>query len=150
MRRFGHTLKGHTPQYTQVFRRGMRIYAIAAVLFSGVIEYDLHAAMYEENSMISYKVLNPQHEPLQWEEWQFNSLSWIIALFIMLTKSWNYRLSSLSAIWNDTRTWSNSGSKQFNRYNQIRIWKHYSWKLQKMDIKMCTYAKQYCIIVLTL
>ena len=41
----------------------MRIYAIAAVSVSGVIEYDLHAAMYEENSMISYKVLNPQHEP---------------------------------------------------------------------------------------
>ena len=42
LRRFGYALKGHTPQYNQVFKRGTRISAIAAISTSGVIGYDLH------------------------------------------------------------------------------------------------------------
>ena len=35
-------MKGHTPQYNQVFKRGTRVSAIAAISTSGVIGYDLH------------------------------------------------------------------------------------------------------------
>ena len=41
-------LKGHTPQYNQVFKRGTRISAIAAISTSGVIGYDLHTGSVRE------------------------------------------------------------------------------------------------------
>ena len=42
LRRFGYALKGQTPQCLQVFRRGTRLSAIAAISTSGLIGYELH------------------------------------------------------------------------------------------------------------
>ena len=42
LRRFGYALKGQTPQCSQVFRRGTRLSAIAAISTSGLVGYELH------------------------------------------------------------------------------------------------------------
>ena len=69
LRRFGYALKGHVPQCNQVFKRGTRVSAIAAISTSGLIGYDLHTGSVRGEEFIDFvrSTLIPNMNPFDGE-----------------------------------------------------------------------------------